>query len=75
MDLRSDEEFYTAVAETGDLLAMDPRSGSGEHDRLEFLSSLVQAYEDTYFPIDEQPTPQEVVDFMLEQRGLSRADL
>ena len=73
--LRNEEEYNTAVAEIDDLLDIDPQSGSEEYDRLEFLSILVQAYEDTHFPIDKQPTPQEVVDFMLEQKGLSRADL
>lgn len=73
--LRNEEEYDTAVAEIDTLLDADPQPGSEEYDRLEFLSVLVQTYEDTHLPADEQPTPQEVVDFMLEQRGLSRADL
>ena len=50
-------------------------SDSEEYERLEFLSVLVQAYEEAHLPIDELPTPQDVVEFMLEQKGLSRADL
>ena len=73
--LRSEEEYDTAVAEIDNLLDSDPRPESEEYDRLEFLSVLVQAYEDTHFPAYEQPTPQEVVDFMLEQKRFSRADL
>ena len=73
--LRNEEEYDTAVAEIDTLLDADPQPGSEEYDRLEFLSVLVQAYEDSHLPTDEQPTPQEVVDFMLEQRGFSRADL
>ena len=73
--LRNEEEYDTAVAEIDNLLDADPQPGAEEYDRLEFLSVLVQAYEDTHLPAYEQPTPQEVVDFMLEQRGLSRADL
>jgi len=73
--LRNEEEYDIAVAEIDDLLNADPRPGSEEYDRLEFLSVLVQAYEDAHLPIYGQPTPQEVVDFMLEQKGLSRADL
>jgi HTH-type transcriptional regulator/antitoxin HigA len=36
---------------------------------------LVAAYEDAHDPIDEDGTPQSVIDFMLEQRGMTRADL
>ena len=32
----------------------------------------MQAYEDTHLPVYEMPSPQEVVDFMLEQKRLSR---
>ena len=73
--LRNEEEYDIAVVEIDDLLDADPQPGSEEYDRLEFLSVLVQAYEDIHLPAYEQPTPQEMVDFMLEQRGLSRADL
>ena len=73
--LRNEEEYNTAVAEIDSLLDADPQPGSEDYERLEFLSVLVQAYEDAHFPIEEQPTPQDVVDFMLEQKGLSRADL
>ena len=73
--LKNEEEYTAAIAEIDALLDRDPRPGSEEYDRLEFLSVLVQAYEDTFFPVDEQPTPQEIVDFMLDQKGLTRADL
>jgi HTH-type transcriptional regulator/antitoxin HigA len=37
---------------------------------------LVEAYEDEHDPISEsEGTPQSVVAFMLEQKGLTRADL
>jgi len=74
--LRNEEEYNCAVAEIDTLLDTDPQSGSEAYEqRLEFLSVLVQAYEDTYFPAYEQSTPQEVFDFMLDQKGLSRDDL
>ena len=73
--LRDKGEYDIAVAEIDTLLDTDPQPGSEEYERLEFLSVLVQAYEDTHFPAYEKPTPQEVVDFMLEQKGLSRGDL
>lgn len=73
--LRDEGEYAAAVAEIDRLLDADPPSTSEEYERLEFLSVLVQAYEEAHFPMPKQPTPQEVVDFMLEQKGLTRADV
>lgn len=53
-----------------------PKRGSEEDDRLQFLSVLVEAYDDDHDPLDESKgTPQSVVAFMLEQHGMTRADL
>jgi HTH-type transcriptional regulator/antitoxin HigA len=74
--LRNAREYRTAVAEIDRLLDADPKRGSEAHDRLEFLSVLVQAYEDAHDPIDDaRSSPQSVVSFMLEQRGMTRAEL
>lgn len=73
--LRNEAEYNAAVKEIDDLLDADPPSGSDAYERLEFLSVLVQAYEDANFPFTEQPKPQDVVDFILAQKGLSRSDL
>jgi HTH-type transcriptional regulator/antitoxin HigA len=73
--LRDETEYQAAVDEIDHLLDADPEPASEAYDRLEFLSVLVQAYEDTHFPLNDLPTPQAMVDFMLEQKSLSRADL
>lgn len=73
--LRNEEEYDIAVAEIDALLDGDPQPRSEEYERLEFLSVLVEAYEDAHLPAYEAATPQEVVDFMLEQKGFSRDDL
>ncbi|ETX03948.1 MAG: hypothetical protein ETSY2_31615 [Candidatus Entotheonella gemina] len=73
--LRNKAEYQAAAAEIDQLLDEDPEPASEAYERLEFLSVLVQAYEDTHCPLDALPTPQAIVDFILEQRGLSRADL
>ena len=73
--LRNEEEYDCAVAEIDTLLDTDPQPGTEAYERLEFLSVLVQAYEDTHLPAYDQSTPQEVVDFMLGQKGLCRDDL
>jgi HTH-type transcriptional regulator/antitoxin HigA len=73
--LRNAAEYAAAIQEVDHLLDADPPPGSEAYERLEFLSVLVQTYEDTHCPLEELPTPQEVVDFMLEQKGLGRTDL
>ena len=73
--LRDETEYSAAIAEIDCLLDADPQPGSEEYERLEFLSVLVGAYEDTHYPIEELTMPQDVVEFMLEQKGLTRSDL
>lgn len=74
--LRNAREYKAAVAEIDRLLDVDPKRGSEAYDRLEFLSVLVQACEDARDPIDEsQGNAQSVVALMLEQHGMTRAQL
>lgn len=72
--LRDEKEYNAAVEEIDDLLDREPRDGSEEADRLEFLSLLVEAYEEENYPIPDV-VPQDIVDFMLEQKSMTRAQL
>ena len=74
--LRNAKEYRSAVTEIDQLLDANPKRGTAAYERLEFLSVLVEAYEDKHDPFDESGgSPQSVVAFMLDQRGMSRADL
>jgi HTH-type transcriptional regulator / antitoxin HigA len=73
--LRTVKEYNAAVAEVDRLLDASPKKGSTEYDRLEFLSVLIAAYEDAHVPELRNPTPQEAVDFFLEQHDMTRAEL
>src|SRR5580704_4774821 len=76
--LRNAQEYRAAVREIGALLDTDPRRGTEDYHRLEYLSVLVESYEDEHFPCQELErgaTPQSAVTFMLEQRGMTRAEL
>jgi HTH-type transcriptional regulator/antitoxin HigA len=73
--LRNDTEYEAAVAEIDRLLDRAPKRGTREYELLEFLSVLVEAYEAREEPFDEALTAQELVDFMLEQKGWTRSDL
>ncbi len=73
--LRNARECRAAVAEIDRLLDRDPARGSEAYERLELLSVLVADYEDRHDALDERGTPQSIVDFVLEQRGMTRAEL
>ena len=74
--LRDEREYEAAVAELDALAYANPGEGTDECDRMVFLSVLVEAYEAENDPIDTlDVTPQQVVRFALEQRGMERADL
>lgn len=73
---RTAEEYDDVVAEIDRLLDLDPAPFSADADRLELLSLLVENYDQEHHPIDDSGlSPQGVMDFMLEQKGRSRAEL
>lgn len=72
--LRNEEEYEAAIAEIEGLLDQDVEPGSEGYDRLEFLSVLVEHYEEVHYPMGKV-SPQQAVIFMLEQRDMSRTDL
>jgi HTH-type transcriptional regulator/antitoxin HigA len=73
--LRNEAEYTAAMVEIDQLLDTDLLPHSEAYERLEFLSALVQAYEEAHFSLEQLTTPQDVVAFLLEQKGLSHADL
>lgn len=74
--LRTPDEYDAAVAEIDRLLDLDPAPFSADSDRLELLSVLVEDYEVRHDPIDDSDlTPVDLVEFMVEQKGMSRAEL
>ncbi|MGH9893306.1 MAG: helix-turn-helix domain-containing protein [bacterium] len=73
--LRDEAEYDAAVAEIDELLDNDPAEGSADFERLEFLSVLVEAYDDQHYQAGASSTQQSLVDFMLEQNRLRRSDL
>ena len=72
--LRGEEEYSAAVARVDVLLRTEVLEGSPEWEELEFLSVLIEAYESEHDAV-KPATPQEVVEFLLEQRGLTRGAL
>jgi HTH-type transcriptional regulator/antitoxin HigA len=53
---------------------MHARNGTPEGDRLDVLATLVATWEARHVPI-EAPDPIAAIQFMMEQKGLTRRDL
>ena len=70
--IRTDEEHEAAVREIERLWSAEP--GTPDHDNLELLGYLVNAYEEKRWPI-EQPDPIVAIKFRMEQAGYTSADL
>jgi HTH-type transcriptional regulator/antitoxin HigA len=73
--LRNDEEYEAALAEVDAIIAREPDLGTPEADWLELLVVLIESYEREHYPMGGTSTPQTIVDFMLDQRAMSRGDL
>ncbi|MGB3758771.1 MAG: transcriptional regulator [Rivularia sp. (in: cyanobacteria)] len=70
--IRTKTDYQEALREIE--LLFDDAENTVECDRLDILSTLVEAYEKTHFPI-ELPDPIEAIHYYMDTRGLSRRDL
>jgi HTH-type transcriptional regulator / antitoxin HigA len=75
MDIRpikTEIDYEAALKEIESLFDVVPNTPAG--DRLEVLTTLVEAYEEQHYPIPS-PDPVEAILYHMESRGLSRRDL
>jgi HTH-type transcriptional regulator/antitoxin HigA len=70
--IRTEKDYEEALREIQ--LLFDAASNTPEYDRLDVLSTLVEAYEKAHFPI-EAPDPIEAIQYYMDTRGWSRHDL
>ncbi len=70
--IRMEADYQQALAEIERLF--DARPGTSEGDRIEVLTTLVEAYEAQRYVIP-MPDPVEAIMYYMESRGLSRSDL
>jgi HTH-type transcriptional regulator/antitoxin HigA len=70
--IRTQTDYQEALREIE--LLFDVAENTPECDRLDILSTLVEAYEKTHFPI-ELPDPIEAIQYYMDTRGWSRRDL
>lgn len=75
MDIRpikTEADYEATLKEIEGL--MSAAAGSPEGDRLDVLTTLVEAYERDHYPMDF-PDPVEAIKFRMEQQGLTVEDL
>ncbi len=70
--IKTEADYEAALKEIERLFDAVPSTPQG--DRLEILTTLVQAYEDVHYAIP-LPDPIEAILYYLDSRGLSRQDL
>lgn len=70
--IRSDADHAAALTEIDRLWGAEPETDEGA--RLEVLLTLVEAYEEANHPLPPSD-PISAIEFMMEQRGLTRRDL
>lgn len=70
--IKTSADYEAALKEIERLFEAEP--GTPQGDRLEVLTTLVEAYEDKHFAIPA-PDPIEAIQYFMESRELSRRDL
>jgi HTH-type transcriptional regulator/antitoxin HigA len=70
--IKTESDHAAALREIERLWGADEGTAGG--DRLEVLATLVEAYEQSHFPIDA-PDPIEAIKFRLEQQGTDKKAL
>lgn len=70
--IRTEKDYQTALEIVEEL--WDAEQGTPEGDKLDILTTLIEDYEDRYFPI-EAPSPVEAIRFRMDQLGLKPKDL
>jgi len=70
--IRTKADYRAALKEVERLWEAEP--GTPEGDHVDVLVTLIEAYEAKHFPIPA-PDPIAAIEFMMEQKGLTRRDL
>ena len=72
--IRTDEQYRAYLEEVQVLMAKNPSLYTADSDRLEVLTVLLEAYENSKFPV-EPPDPIDAIQFRMQEKGLKQADL
>ncbi|MGJ0489621.1 ImmA/IrrE family metallo-endopeptidase [Methylobacter sp.] len=72
--IQTEQQHRAYLEEVHTLIMKMPQSGTPESDRLELLTVLIEAYENTKYPV-EPPDPIDAILFRMQEKGLKQSDL
>lgn len=72
--IRTEEQYHSYLEEIQELIALGGTLNSLQRDKLELLTVLVEAYENSTYPV-EAPDPIDAIQFRMSEKGLKQADL
>ena len=72
--IRTEEQYAAYLDEVQALISEGPKLNSKKSERLELLTVLLEAYENSKYPV-ESPDPIEAILFRMNEKGLKQADL
>lgn len=70
--IKNEKDYNSALAEIERL--MDSEANTSAGDKLDVLTTLVEAYEEKHYPVDP-PDPIEAIIHQMESQGITRKDL
>jgi HTH-type transcriptional regulator/antitoxin HigA len=72
--IQTEQQHRAYLDEVHALIMKMPQPGTPESDRMELLTVLIEAYENTKYPV-EPPDPIDAILFRMQEKGLKQADL
>jgi len=72
--IRTEEQYTAYLDEVQALISETPKLNSKKSERLELLTVLLEAYENSKYPV-ESPDPIDAILFRMNEKGLKQADL
>jgi len=72
--IHTEEQYRAYLDEVQFLISEGPKQNSKESERLELLTVLLEAYENSKYPV-ESPDPIDAIQFRMNEKGLRQADL
>jgi len=67
--IRTKKDYEHTLSRIDELIAREPKENSPDYDELDVISTLVEAYEATHYPI-KAPNPVEAIKYIMEEKEL-----
>lgn len=72
--IKTEADYEAALAEVEQMM-VNIEPDTPESDKFDLLVNLIEAYEDVHYPMGETSDPISIIEFVMDQQGLSRKDL